>query len=180
MEAPGFKEICPVEKHGSKTASDTRVDVQMEIGAVSDTINVTETTPLLKTESGETSHVLETAHVDQLPVITIGAGQGIRDPLQQIVLVPGTSYTNGAAVVVNGMPANSESIRIEGQDSTGNIWKISQQNSQAGLDAIQEVAIQTSNFAAEFGQAAGGIYQLHDEVWYQHCSTGQWLRLSGE
>src|SRR5207244_13233103 len=77
----------------------------------------------------------------------------------------GTSYTNGGGTqtssktdVVNGMPANSQSIRIEGQDSTGNIWKINQQTSQAGLDAIQETAIQTSNFAAEFGQAAGGYF----------------------
>ncbi len=117
---------------------------------------MTEAAALLKTESGEMSHVISTSQVNQLPVITIGAGQGIRDPLQQIVLLPGTAYTNGNAFVVNGLPANSQSIRIEGQDSTGNIWKISQQNSQAGLDAIQEVAIQTSNFAAEYGQAAGG------------------------
>jgi hypothetical protein len=102
------------------------------------------------------SHVITNKDLNDLAVITIGAGQGIRDPLQQIVLLPGTSYTNGLAFVVNGMPANSQSIRIEGQDSTGNIWKISQQTSQAGLDAIQETAIQTSNFAAEFGQAAGG------------------------
>src|SRR4029077_1842376 len=96
--------------------------------------------------------------INELAVMTIGAGQGIRDPLQQIVLLPGTSYVNGNTLVVNGMPANSQSIRIEGQDSTGNIWKIAQQNSQAGVDAIQEVAIQTSNFSAEFGQAAGGYF----------------------
>ena len=60
--------------------------------------------------------------------------------------------------MVNGLPANSENIRIEGQDSTSNIWKIAQQNSQGGVDAIQEVAVQTSNFAAEYGQAAGGYF----------------------
>ena len=59
---------------------------------------------------------------------------------------------------MNGLPANSENIRIEGQDSTSNIWKIAQQNSQGGVDAIQEVAVQTSNFAAEYGQAAGGYF----------------------
>ena len=60
--------------------------------------------------------------------------------------------------MVNGLPANSENIRIEGQDSTSNIWKIAQQNSQGSVEAIQEVAIQTSNFAAEYGQAAGGYF----------------------
>ncbi len=75
-----------------------------------------------------------------------------------MILLPGTAFQNDLAVVVNGLPANSENIRIEGQDSTSNIWKIAQQNSQGGVDAIQEVAIQTSNFAAEFGQAAGGYF----------------------
>jgi Carboxypeptidase regulatory-like domain len=155
VQAQGFKKFVR-SNLVVQTATDTRLDVALEVGAVTETVTVTETTPLLKTESGEMSHVITNERVNNLPVITIGAGQGIRDPLQQIVLLPGTSYTNGLAFVVNGLPANSESIRIEGQDSTGNIWKISQQNSQAGLDAIQEVAIQTSNFAAEFGQAAGG------------------------
>ena len=61
--------------------------------------------------------------------------------------------------MVNGLPSNSETIRIEGQDSTGNIWKVMQQLSQgASVDAIQEVTVQTSNFAAEYGQVGGGYF----------------------
>ncbi len=163
VQASGFKRYVR-SSVVVQTASDTRMDVNLEIGATSETITVTEATPLLKTESGEMSHVVSTAQVNQLPVISIGGGQGLRDPLQQITLLPGTQYTMGGqqgfgqGIVVNGMPANSETIRIEGQDSTGNIWKVNQQTSQAGLDAIQEVAIQTSNFAAEYGQAAGGYF----------------------
>ncbi len=163
VEASGFKRYVRANVE-VRTASDTRLDVNLEVGATTETITVTESTPLLRTESGEMSHVVQTAQVNQLPVITIGAGQGLRDPLQQITLLPGTQYTMGGqqgfgqGIVVNGMPANSQTIRIEGQDSTGNIWKINQQTSQAGLDAIQEVAIQTSNFAAEYGQAAGGYF----------------------
>ena len=155
VTATGFKKYVrpnvPVA-----TASDTRLDVKLEVGAVSDTITVNEQAPLLKTESGEMAHTLSSKDVTDLPVLTVGGN--IRNPLQQIVLLPGTTFQNENAVVVNGMPANSQSIRIEGQDATGNIWKIAQQNSQAGMDAIQEVAIQTSNYAAEFGQAAGGYF----------------------
>ncbi len=158
VEAQGFKRFVR-SNLVVQTATDARLDVNLEVGAVTETVTVTDTTPLLKTESGEMSHVIQTQQLNVLPVLTIGgSAQGIRDPLQQLVLLPGTNYRNGLAVVVNGMPANSQTIRIEGQDATGNIWKISQQNSQAGLDAIQEVAIQTSNFAAEFGQAAGGYF----------------------
>ena len=139
-----------------QAATGTRLDVTLDVGAITETITVNEQTPLLKTESGEMSHQLVTKDVTNLPLYTVGGN--IRNPLQAMVLLPGTSFQNETAVVVNGMPANSQSIRIEGQDATGNIWKIAQQNSQAGVEAIQEVAVQTSNFAAEYGQAAGGYF----------------------
>jgi hypothetical protein len=37
---------------------------------------------------------------------------------------------------------------------------VNQQASQGGVDAIQEVAVQTSNFAAEYGQVAGGYFNF--------------------
>ncbi|MGH9647610.1 MAG: carboxypeptidase-like regulatory domain-containing protein, partial [Bryobacteraceae bacterium] len=161
VTASGFKKFVR-SNLVIQTASNTRLDVMLEVGAVSDTVTVTDVAPLMKTESGEISHTMATSDINNLPVLTTNGGGGafgnIRDPLQEIVLLPGTNYQNGLAVVVNGLPANSESIRIEGQDSTSNIWKIAQQNSQGGVDAIQEVAIQTSNFAAEYGQAAGGYF----------------------
>jgi hypothetical protein len=159
------------------TASNTRLDVTLEVGAVNDTVTVTDVAPLMKTESGEISHTVQTQDVNNLPLLTTngagGAFGNIRDPLQEIVLLPGTQYLRdvfgGSEVVINGLPANSESIRIEGQDSTSNIWKIAQQNSQGGVDAIQEVAIQTSNFAAEYGQAAGGYFN-----YTMKSGTNQW------
>ncbi len=148
------------------TATATRQDVTLEVGATSDTITVTDVAPLLNTETGEISHTMSTDDVDQLPVLTTLGGSfygatafgNIRNPLQEIILLPGTSFGNDQALVINGLPSNSETIRIEGQESTSTIWKVEQQNSQGGVDAIQEVAIQTSNFAAEYGQAAGGYF----------------------
>ena len=62
---------------------------------------------------------------------------------------------------MNGLPSNSETIRIEGQDSTGTLWKVYQQRSQTmGVEAVQEVNVQTSNFAAEYGQAGGGYFNF--------------------
>jgi len=158
-QASGFKKYVR-SNLVVQTATGTRLDVVLELGANTETITVNEQTPLLKTESGEMAHQLNTKDVNNLPLFTIGnaGGTGTRNPLQQIVLLPGTSFQNETAVVVNGMPANSQSIRVEGQDATGNIWKIAQQNSQAGVEAIQEMAVQTSNFSAEYGQAAGGYF----------------------
>jgi hypothetical protein len=168
VSAPGFKKFLESNVQVI-VATDTRKDVTLEVGAPTETISVNDTAPLLKTESGEMSHTVDIDQVDQLPVLTIGGGNlfgatqmgQIRNPLQISELLPGVTFGNDASLVVNGLPSNSEAIRIEGQDATGNIWKVLQQLSQgASVDAIQEVSVQTSNFAAEYGQVGGGYFNL--------------------
>src|SRR5438445_12951294 len=77
------------------------------------------------------------------------------------------------------MPNSSQSIRVEGQDATNGMWRQQNQINQAGVDAIQEVAIQTSNYAAEYGQAGGGYFnytmksgtnQFHGDAYYYHVN----------
>ena len=131
-------------------------------------MTVTEATPLLKTEGGEVSHNIATSTLDDLPVLTLtGAAAGIgaanslgniRNPLSSVALLPGARMTTDSVMRINGMPSNSQSINIEGQDATNGFFKQQNQINQAGMDAIQEVAIQTSNFAAEYGQAGGGYF----------------------
>jgi hypothetical protein len=148
-------------------ATDVRQDVNLEVGANTETVTVTAEAPLLKTESGELSHSVTSDEANNLPVLTLGGNQSffgngfgnIRDPLAVAQLLPGVVY-GGAdnGISVNGLPASTEAIRIEGQDATNGMWNQITQINQSGVDAIQEVSIQTSNFAAEFGQAAGGYF----------------------
>src|SRR5262249_61200823 len=112
--------------------------------------------------------------VSELPVRTISGGNmfgattmgAIRNPLQSMQLLPGVTFSNDNAIVVNGLPSNSEAIRIEGQEATGNIWKAIQQLSQgASVDAIQEVKCPDQQFCR--GVRPGRRYQLHHEVRHQ-------------
>src|SRR5215472_12199987 len=164
VTVPGFKKFVQSNVQ-VVTSTDTRKDMTLEIGSASEAVTVTETAPLLKTESGEMSHTVSISDADTLPVLTVAGGtwngataQGnIRNPLQATLLLPGVTFANDAAMVVNGLPSNSETIRIDGQDVTANIWKVLQQRGQStAVDAVQEVQVQTSNFAAEYGQVAGG------------------------
>ena len=103
------------------------------------------------------SHNVDTARLNDLPILTLGSnGAGVRNPLAALQLIPGAQFASDATLRINGMPSSTQSIRIEGQDSTSGFWKQINSQNQTGVDAIQEVAIQTSNFAAEFGQAGGG------------------------
>jgi Carboxypeptidase regulatory-like domain len=144
-----------------QVAGTLRIDVSLEVGSASESVTVTEAAPLLKTESGELSHNMTTDRVDSLPLINLGYGSGVgnvRNPLQAINLVPGSAFANDNTLRVNGLPANTQSIRIEGQDATNGQHREFNQVNQASLDAIQEVSVQVSNYAAEYGQAGGGYF----------------------
>jgi hypothetical protein len=168
IESPGFKKFVQQNVQVA-VATDTRRDVALEVGQNTEVVTVQDSAPLLKTESGELSHRVTTNDLNNLPVLTISGGSwfgattmgNLRNPLASSTLLPGVSFLNDQALVINGMPSNSETIRIDGQDATGTIWKVIQQNSQAGsVDAIQEVAVQTSNFSAEYGQVGGGYFNF--------------------
>jgi hypothetical protein len=160
VTVPGFKKFIRQNVVVS-VAGTVRIDVILEVGAATESVTVTEAATLLKTESGELSHNMTTDRVDNLPVINLGFGAGVgnvRNPLQAINLIPGSAFANDNTLRVNGLPANTQSIRIEGQDATNGQHREFNQVTQTSLDAIQEVTVQVSNFAAEYGQAGGGYF----------------------
>ncbi len=161
VSVPGFKKYV---RQGLTVgvAQTFRVDVVLEVGSATESVTVTDAAPLLKTESGELSHTFSTSTMNNLPVLSIGTGvsaSGIRSPYSVVQLLPGANFNGDANVRINGMPSNSQAMRIEGQDAT-NGWYSAQSQTQPSMDAVQEFAVQTSNFAAEFGQAGGGVFNL--------------------
>jgi len=157
----GFKKF--VRKNIIVNVAETyRVDVVLEVGSASESVTVMDAAPLLKTESGELSHTVDTNTMNNLPVLSIGASagsSGIRNPYAVVQLLPGSTYAPDVDIRINGMPANTQAMRIEGQDAT-NGWYSAQSQTQGSVDAIQEFAVQTSNYAAELGQAGGGLFNV--------------------
>lgn len=157
---PGFKTFVR-EKIELPVAQTVRIDVTLEVGSAAESVTVTDTAPLLHTESGELSHNIKTDRLNNLPILGIGAGRagaaGIRNPYAVVLLLPGSDFRPDSSVRLNGNPSNTQSLRIEGQDATNNLIN-TQSQTQPSVEAIQEFAIQTSNFAAEYGQAAGGFF----------------------
>src|SRR5437899_7126808 len=161
---PGFRKFVR-EGIIVSVATVLRIDVALEVGAAGESVTVESASPLLKTESGEVSYYLTTEQVNTLPVLALSPSVGqastlgnIRNPLQVLNLLPGASFANDNQLRVNGMPSATQAIRIEGQDATNGRHRQYNQGVQASVEAIQEVAVQTSNYAAEFGQAGGGYF----------------------
>jgi len=161
VDAPGFKRF---ERPGLivQVAETVRVDAALEVGASTDTITVSTEAPLLKTESGEISHQVDYSSADELPLFTTNGTGGstglgnIRDPLTVLNILPGAQQTSDSVLRVNGLPSSSQTIMVEGMDATNGLWRQINQSTQQGVDSVQEVSVQTSNFAAEYGGAGGG------------------------
>jgi hypothetical protein len=74
-----------------------------------------------------------------------------------MALSPGASFGGGSGSIrVNGV-SNGVQLRIEGQETGNSSATGNQQMVQPSVESLQEVALQTSNYSAEFGQSAGGI-----------------------
>jgi hypothetical protein len=161
VNVEGFKKY--VRKNVRVEVTQTyRVDVALELGSSTESVTVTDSAPLLKTESGELSHTVTTETINNLPVMGIGAAagaSGLRNPYSVVQLLPGSTYSPDVAIRLNGSPSNTQAMRVEGQDAT-NGWYSVQSQTQGSVDAMQEFAVQTSNYSAELGQAGGGLFNV--------------------
>jgi hypothetical protein len=132
-----------------------RIDIALQVGNIAETVTVNADAPLLKTETGDLSHNVASERLDNLPVL--GFSTQVRNPFAVTQLLPGTNFIGGS-IRVNGSPSNTQSIRIDGQDALSGLLVGSTSMSQPSVDAVDEISVQTSNYAAEFGQAGGGSF----------------------
>jgi hypothetical protein len=163
VSVPGFKRYVR-DGLEIQVAQIARIDVVLEVGAASESVTVTEATPLLNTENGELSHNVASQTLNELPVLGVGANfagtQGVRNPNAVLVMIPGTYWVPNNGVRVNGAPTNTQAFRVEGQDATDGGTPGVPAQLQPGVDAIQEITVQTSNYAAEYGQVGGGVFNV--------------------
>jgi Carboxypeptidase regulatory-like domain/TonB dependent receptor len=158
VEAPGFKKYIG-QGTQVQVAQTARIDITLQVGATTETVTVEATAPLLKSESVEQSVNITGDRINSLPLNFGGGGGnigGIRTPLTFMILSPGVSGTSTAARV-NGEPTNTYRVFVDGQDVTNNN-DTSSTAGQPSVEMIEEFSMQTSNFAAEFGQVAGGMF----------------------
>jgi len=139
-----------------------RIDVPLEVGAATESVTVSAESSLLKTESSDVSVNVTADRMLNLGMLPIGNGfsssHGVRNPMAVANLTAGTFFDPNLNIRVNGAPSNTETVRIEGQDSTNGVVTFAQAETQPSVDAIQELAVQTSNYAAEYGQAGAGVF----------------------
>jgi hypothetical protein len=141
-----------------------RVDAALQVGAVSDTINVTGVAAALETDSSERSQVISGV-VTELPLngrnyadLALLSTNVIKSPIS-ISFSPSGTPREGA-FNVNGMRSTYNNFLLDGLDN--NAYGTSNQGysaqlSQPSPDAISEFKVITSNFSAEYGRVGGAV-----------------------
>ena len=160
VETAGFKRYTH-QGIAVGVAQTARVDVILQVGATTESVTVTADAPLLKTESAEQSYNIATERINALPLNFSARGPGsFRNPFTFVQLLPGANITDRNNIRVNGMPNVTFGIRLEGQDQTRPLDPNNSDMVAPSVEAVQEISVQTSNFAAEYGQVAGGLFNF--------------------
>src|SRR5579871_911496 len=155
-------------------AAALKEDVALQVIPGAGTITVTAEASLLATESGDLATNVTVGQLDNLPLLGIGpnnaGSSGIRNPYGLLQLIPGIDYIPNSTMIINGLGGSlqpTEGFRIEGQDFTNHLLLNGSQtgpglvqDNQPSVDAIQEVAVQTSNYAPEYGTAGAGVINI--------------------
>jgi hypothetical protein len=152
-ELQGFKkfEQTGITLRAGQTAI---IDVQLGVGAVSETITVTADAPLIDTSRIDIGHSLSDQEVHSLPLVA-------RNPYNFALVQPGVTGIENVEFGVPRLAANGAAMRINYQiDGNTNTEK-----DRAGLRLlpmsevmIQEVKVVTTGFAPEFGQTMGMVF----------------------
>ena len=143
----------------------TRIDIQMELGQMSDTVEVTGSAPLVNTESPTIGQVTDQKAITQLPL-------NGRDFTQLIGLAPGVAAGTNIGV---GIPNSANRINVDGGNDiepfTGLV------SLTPILDTLQEFKVQVGQYSAEYGLGGAvvvdavtrsGTNQIHGSAWEFH------------
>ncbi len=160
VEAPGFRRsaVGPFKLETNQTA---RVDMQLEIGQVTESIDVKDFAPALQTENAQTGGTLDNKRLTDLPL-------NGRNVVAAMLLVPGAIQTNPSSTntasrlsgraFVNGNREQTNNFLLDGVDINDSMDN--RLGYTPSVDALQEVQVLTGNGSSEFGNSAGAVVNM--------------------
>jgi len=152
------------------------IDFTLQVGATTQTVEVTGAAPLVQTQSGEQSQVVTTRQITEVPIL----GRNFM-LLQQ--LVPGASKTAGDEIgkgfystrgfAINGLNEDYTGYMMDGVQNT-DMGNQGSTLTNPGPDVLAEFKVLTSNYSAKYGTAGGanmlavtksGTKGFHGSAW---------------
>lgn len=139
-----------------------RLDLALQIGQVSESVEVQAQGIVLESETATTGQVIQSKQVSELPLLG-------RNTYSLAMLVPGVRPSAGVnqlvvdqistvSYAINGQRANANEFLLDGAPNSAPSQN--QPVINANPDTVQEFKVETNSFAAEYGRAAGGVFNV--------------------
>jgi len=164
VEKPGFK-VAVSTGNDVGAAARLQVNLVLELGDVTETIEVTGAPPALKTETTEMGGTLDNKDTRELPL----SGQRKFAFLARLAPAvyesePGARDAAGGGFSANGVRSNGQNnFLLNGVDNNVNVIDFLNQTAYVigpSVEAIGEMQIITNGYNAEYGRAAGGVVNV--------------------
>ena len=136
------------------------VDVKLEIGEVSQKVEVTVQNPLLETETSTMGQVMDKTRIETLPLNGRNFAQLAQLGVGVVPSEPGSRVTGNFGFSVDGARSLQNNFLLDGIDNNSNLGDVLNESSyviQPPIDAIEEFKVQTNDYSAEFGRGNGAI-----------------------
>ena len=160
VEAAGFKKATR-QNIEIRVGDKLQINLQLEVGNVSDTVNVTADAPLLETNTASAGQVIDRRRISELPL-----SDG--NPFVLTRLAPGIAYTgdllfsrpfdNGgtSSIVADGAPVGNE-FTLDGAPNQASGRRVA---FVPPADAVQEFKVETASFDAQQSHTAGATINV--------------------
>ncbi|MBI3207425.1 MAG: TonB-dependent receptor [Candidatus Solibacter usitatus] len=135
-----------------------RVDFTMQLGALTEAVQVTAETPLVNSETGAKGQVITNHEIVDLPL-------NGRDFHELAYLTPGVvdlpegiATSNSGVTAINGGRADGVNYLVDGLNNRN--VRDGAPIAQPSVDAVLEFKVQTSAYAADFGTVGSGLINV--------------------
>jgi hypothetical protein len=163
VEGPNMKSYVR-EGVTVQTGSTVSLDIQMQLGGVSENVTVSADASQLETATSDIGATVQQVLVENLPLEVSGT---VRNPVQFITLIPGFVGNVGNNpgsnstddFKVDGGQENSTDVLVDGV-SISLVSPNTQWNKGISTEGVQEFKVLQSNFSPEYGESGDGIVSL--------------------
>ena len=160
-ELPGFNRLTrgPLVLQVSQTLA---VDLQLEVGQVSETVEITEAAPLVSSQSSDIGQAINRQMLSALPLPNRAASSLAALAPGVVMIDAGTGTAENYPVFsVAGGRARNQTFVLDGGNATNAVGLTRpQQLTSLPVDAMQEFKVIANNYSAEFGHSTGGVVTM--------------------
>lgn len=139
-----------------------RLDLTLQVGQVNERVEVQAQSIVLESETATVGQVVQSKQITELPLLG-------RNTYALAMLVPGVRPSAGVnqlvvdqistvSYAINGQRANANEFLLDGAPNSSPSQN--QPVINANPDTVQEFKVETNSFAAEYGHAAGGVFNV--------------------